>query len=85
MDNRDRKWLALVSSFVLPGLGQLYNREVYKAVAIWVVLAVALIITRPEFSASLPSYASIGGGVVVLTAYLFNVYDAYSNAGKRLS
>lgn len=83
MDRRDRKWLALVCSFVLPGLGQVYNRELPKAFLIWAVLGIAVIAARPPMLAALPQPVVVAGALVALAAYVLNVYDAYSNGGKR--
>ena len=58
--------IAALCSFVIPGLGQVYNGEVGKAIAVLIgTLVGALFFIVP--------------GVVV---WIFGMYDAYSTAGK---
>ena len=57
-----------ILSFLVPGLGQLIKGQIFKAIGIWVALAI--------------STAMIYVGIGLLTTpiiYLWQIYDAYNN------
>lgn len=77
---RRRWYLAAFLSFICPGLGQLYNTQLRRALAIWIVLAlgVAVAILLSHFTAT--SFATflaiIGIFAAVVGLQLFTAVDA---------
>lgn len=74
-EDRDSKspGLAAVLSFLVPGLGQIYNGQVGKGllILVFVVVLFALIVTSPV----------IAGGLAFLT-WVLAIYDAYTQAER---
>jgi signal peptidase I len=83
MTTARRPLLALTASLLLPGLGQVYNGEIYKGISLFALLALV-----PTAAAWLgvhgPAQAvapmAVLGVLVALAIYLFSVIDAYRTA-----
>ena len=73
MRSEDTVLAAILFSVIFPGLGQLYNREIGKAVLIWIALVL--------FAAL--SLILIGIPLLILL-YFYNIYDAYKVANARI-
>ena len=76
MDNVNEKKLknplaAVGLSFIFPGLGQIYNQQVRKG-QMFFVIAIILIVTM---------FAAVGF-VLYPIFWIYNMYDAYKDAGK---
>ena len=71
--NRGNPSLALVLSFFLCGLGQLYNRDYLKAVVVFVAALIVTPLTLPFF------------GIAYSIPWLFSMVDAYMVADGRRS
>ena len=65
-------FVAALASFIFPGLGQLYNRELEKGVAIAAL-----------FLVSLASVFVLVGFVAAPIVWLYAIYDAYRVADER--
>ncbi|OGD54268.1 hypothetical protein A3K80_08080 [Candidatus Bathyarchaeota archaeon RBG_13_38_9] len=63
--------MAVVCGIILIGLGQVYNRQISKAVGIW-ILAISLVIF----------FGMVGVGLLV-PLQIFALYDAYTQAKKK--
>lgn len=72
---------AAVLSVFMPGVGQFYNRDVWKGVAFLVAVSVLLVTTVGAFSASYARFGMVTGALWVIL-WLLNVYDAYRVATK---
>ena len=57
-----------ILSLVIPGLGQLIKGQIFKAIGIWVALAIS----------SVMAYILIGL-ITTPIIYLWQIYDAYNN------
>lgn len=67
-------FVAAVLSVLLPGLGQLYNRELQKGIAVMVAGLIAL-----------ASVAALVGIVLYPAVWLYAVWDAYVVADRQAS
>lgn len=75
-----KKWLALMLSVAIPGVGQVFNMQLKKSIFIWVLSIISLILE--VYGLINNFYGYILAGTVLFTAvYLWNVYDAFKNAG----
>lgn len=69
--------VALVLSIILPGLGQIYNRDFAKGL-IFIVFAIILA------GLSFANLIGIIASIIYLVFWLYNIYDAYTRA-KRIN
>lgn len=84
-DPRRRPWLALTASLALPGLGQMYNGEIYKG--IWLFALLALLAPLSAWLALQGPYCLMAPMVVLgvlaaLGLYAFSVVDAFRTAAS---
>ena len=78
----NQAWIPGVASLALPGLGQLLNDQIDKA--LWHFgVAVALNVGAYYVSALLPFPGVYGVGLVYLAWGLYSGYDAYTVAKER--
>lgn len=98
MEGRKRKrpYLAAALSFFLPGLGQIYNGQFAKGVAVFALVVVVNTLSRAPLEVALDAMQSgapenVSGGTWVLifgygTAMIFlvglSMYDALATAGR---
>lgn len=66
-DSNNDAGIAAAASFVIPGLGQVYNGELGKGILFFIMTVILI--------------ASVIGIILAIPLWLFNIYDAYSNAG----
>lgn len=81
--------IAVIASFFIPGLGQIYNGEIVKGIAFIIIgtifglLGIAL--TGPAIMAPV----LFGFVLVILVIYfifwIYNLYDAYNTAEKTMN
>jgi len=81
---RSRQW-AVFLSFIVPGLGQIYNGEFVKGTSFFIILQAILIIGY-RWSVLLPDGMLLVGPILAVLASLaiaiVAICDAYRNAGK---
>jgi signal peptidase I len=82
---RNRQWAVLLS-FIMPGLGQIYNGEFIKGTSYFVILQAIFIICY-RWSVLLPDKMLIFGPVLAIFAslalYAIAIRDAYQEAGTH--
>jgi TM2 domain-containing membrane protein YozV len=64
----DAHGVPAILSLIIPGLGQLVKGQIFKAIGIWVALAIS----------SVMAYILIGL-ITTPIIYLWQIYDAYNN------
>lgn len=67
---------AVIASFIIPGLGQVYCGKMFRGLSVFVVVVITLILMR--FSDSLNNIP----GIVFIAIWLWNIYDAYKLANE---
>lgn len=72
---------AAVLSVFMPGVGQFYNRDVWKGVTFLVTVSILFVTTIGVVAAKYTRLGMITGGIWVIL-WLLNVYDAYRVATK---
>ena len=91
--------LAAVFSFIFSGLGQIYNGQILKGLCIMAFSAVGMVIVIVGFvqigfcimSELFGTRELVAGSILLITGFLsmtilgvYNIYDAYNTAKKRL-
>jgi TM2 domain-containing membrane protein YozV len=71
---------AILSAFI-PGVGQFYNREVWKGTTFLLAILTLFIITIGAIYAQYIKFGIITGGMLVIL-WILNAYDAYRVAMK---
>lgn len=79
-----RNTIAAVLSGILPGAGQLYNRQWLKGIAFLTPVLLLSAFVRPEMLLSEPSLIALLTLVVILVLGIWSVVDAY-RSGKPTS
>jgi signal peptidase I len=83
-DTGRSRQLAVFLSFIVPGLGQVYNGEFMKGTSFFVILH-SIFIIGYRCSVMLPDRMLLLGpiftGLASLALYIFSILDAYRNAG----
>ena len=67
-------WIAAISSFFIPGLGQLYNKEYKKSLSFFVVAIVFFV---------LANLVSLLFGIFSWIIAFLSAYDAYETAKEK--
>ncbi len=78
--------IAAVTSFFIPGLGQIYNGETVKGLAFITVGAMLVLLALIFVIPALMAPALLGFVLILSIPYLvfwaYNIYDAYTTAEK---
>ncbi|HHT9114619.1 MAG: signal peptidase I [Nitrospirae bacterium] len=81
-----KSWIAAIMGMSMPGMGQIYNRELLKGMSIFVIF-MALIATGFRLSVYLPDRLVIVGVTltlaIVVTVYVFSIIEAYRKHYKQ--
>jgi signal peptidase I len=86
MENRPRKrWIAGLLSLVQPGLGQIYNGQLRKAIVIYALALLLVPIMILSLNARLVRVCLSALVIMAVTYYLLAVMDAIRTAGKLSS
>lgn len=78
---------ASMLSFFIPGVGQFYNREVWKGATFVIVIFILFVVTisltlaKVKFGGSFGVMASVTGALWLIF-WIYNIYDAYKTAKK---
>ncbi len=75
-DTRTKKWLALLLSFIIPGVGQIYNKQWKKTIIIWALFFIGVLI----YSLTESDLLAILAALFLFVVWVYQLYDAYKEA-----
>jgi len=82
-EEKTKKWLAVLLSFIIPGVGQIFNKQWKKAIGIWIgfIIGGVIIVLSELAESDLTNALMLGvGGILIFGIWIWNLYDAYTQA-----
>lgn len=80
MKDRREPLLAGFLSYLMPGMGQVYNKQYEKALGIWAVLGTSMVLSYQSMVVNNDETSSIFMGVGMMGTWLYSLFDAVTQA-----